>query len=160
VNISYSEDEECSVYSWCSLRGTPACNELRSASVHFRLIPAHRSFKERIPGYSFNHRVWMNSPLSRKMNSLKRLHYGGSGLKATQTSLPYPNNPLYCGLFSWRHFARNGDVTIGAVTALIVQPSVPSITHSENNQSWDADWILPVKCKWHGPRTVLILKFI
>jgi len=81
------------------------------------------------------------------MNSLKRLHDEGSGLKATQTSLPYPHNPLYCGLFSYRHFARNGDVTIAAVTTVIVQFSVPSGTLSADNQSSDADWHLPVKCK-------------
>lgn len=28
-----------------------------------------------------------------------------------------------------------------------LQSSVPSSTHSEDNQSSDADWILPVKCK-------------
>jgi hypothetical protein len=90
----------------------------------------------------------MNSLLSRKMNSLKRLHDEGSGLKATQASLPsvsaQPSLLRVVFMKTLRMKWRRYDCSI---TDVIVQPSVSSNTHSEENQLSDAGWILPVKCK-------------
>jgi hypothetical protein len=74
VNI-YSSQVEESMNSTSMLSSwyTPPCLEAQCSSEYLRLIPAHRSFKEQIPGWNSNRKVWMNSLLSQKVGSLKRL---------------------------------------------------------------------------------------